>query len=249
MSYKIAPFIVALLAFSCSSSTGTDDSSIPSNEEIAHAALEEKCPEKPLNVAIIIADGVFNTELTAPMDIFQHTQYRCENGMNVYTVSQDGFIVRTAEGLNIIPDFSYYTDSMPSFDVLVIPAAENHLDDALENDSLIEMIRTLGTSANYVVSLCDGAFPLAKSGLMEGLNTTTFPGDQDKLETMFNGIKVHRKVSFVRDGKFITSVGGAKSFDACLYLVEELYGRGGAVKTAEGMVIDWDLSRLNYLEF
>ena len=69
MSYKIVPFIVALLAFSCSSSTGTDDSSIPSNEEIAHAALEEKCPEKPLNVAIIIADGVFNTELTAPMDL------------------------------------------------------------------------------------------------------------------------------------------------------------------------------------
>lgn len=111
------------------------------------------------------------------------------------------------------------------------------------------MIRAIGQSADYVISLCDGAFPLAQSGLVDGRNVTTFPGDQDDLEEKYPGLTVHREVSFVRDGKYITSVGGARSFDACLYLVEKLYGSKGAFDTAEGMVIDWDLNKIDYKEF
>ena len=40
------------------------------------------------NVAFLIMDGVFNTELTAPFDIFHHTRFR-ENikPMNVFLVA------------------------------------------------------------------------------------------------------------------------------------------------------------------
>ncbi len=208
-----------------------------------------RCPEVSPNVAILITDGVYNTELTAPMDIFEHTKYRCENGMHVYTLTNTGFAVTTSEGLKIIPDLNYYSDSLPDFDVLVIPAAEDHLTDALQNDSLLLIINRLGAKADYVISLCDGAFPLAASGLISGRNATTFPSDQDAFERRFGEVSVHRNVNFVRDGKFITSIGGAKSFEACLYLVEQLYGVEGAQKTAEGMALDWPQAELKYLEF
>lgn len=53
-------------------------------------------------------------------------------------------------------------------------------------------------------------------------------------------------VLFVHDGKYITSAGGAKSFEAALYLVEKLYGADVARRIARGLVIDWDLSALTY---
>jgi hypothetical protein len=40
------------------------------------------------NVAFLIMDGVYNTEFTAPYDIFQHTQYRKSiKAMNTFTVA------------------------------------------------------------------------------------------------------------------------------------------------------------------
>ena len=53
---------------------------------------------------------------------------------------------------------------------------------------------------------------------------------------------------FVHDGKFITSAGGAKSFEASLYLCEMLYGKKHADELAEGMVIDWDINAIAYIK-
>ena len=44
------------------------------------------------------------------------------------------------------------------------------------------------------------------------------------------------------------SAGGAKSFEAALYLCEFLYGSDLARSIAEGLVIDWDLSQMAYIK-
>jgi transcriptional regulator GlxA family with amidase domain len=48
----------------------------------------------------------------------------------------------------------------------------------------------------------------------------------------------------VHDGKYITSAGGAKSFEAALYLAEVLYGKEIAKRLAQGLVIDWDVDKV-----
>jgi transcriptional regulator GlxA family with amidase domain len=60
-------------------------------------------------------------------------------------------------------------------------------------------------------------------------------------------VDVRDGVSFVHDGRAITSVGGAPSFDAALYLCEVLYGAEVARRIAGGLVIDWDLDRVEHL--
>ncbi|MBL4755535.1 MAG: hypothetical protein JKY52_18315 [Flavobacteriales bacterium] len=61
---------------------------------------------------------------------------------------------------------------------------------------------------------------------------------------MFPELEVVDGVILVHDGKFITSAGGAKSFEASLYLVELLYGKDIADQIAKGLVIDWDLEQV-----
>ena len=61
---------------------------------------------------------------------------------------------------------------------------------------------------------------------------------------MFPQLQVADSVLFVHDGKYITSAGGAKSFEAALYLCEYLYGEEIARSLAGGLVIDWNLDQV-----
>ena len=98
-----------------------------------------------------------------------------------------------------------------------------------------------------MTSHCDGAFVLAKAGLLNEVTSTTFPSDIRAYKEMFPAIKVRDSVLFVHDGKYITSAGGAKSFEAALYLCEYLYGKEVADTLAKGLVIDWNLDKVSHL--
>ena len=90
---------------------------------------------------------------------------------------------------------------------------------------MLDFVKTTAEKAQFVTSHCDGAFVLAKAGLLEGVESTTFPSDIEAMRKMFPNLKVHEDVLFVHDGKYITSAGGARSFEASLYLCEYLYGK------------------------
>ena len=196
----------------------------------------------PYNVALLIMDGVYNTELTAPYDIFQHTRYREGiRPMRVFTVAATREPVLTFEGMRILPDLSYRNDDLPRIDILVVPSAEHHLDTDLENEEMLAFVRAAAAEAEYVTSHCDGAFVLAKAGLLDDHVSTTFPSDVAAMREMFPVLDIRDSVLFVHDRRMITSAGGAKSFEAALYLTELLYGDSIARSLAGGLVIDWDL--------
>jgi transcriptional regulator GlxA family with amidase domain len=129
----------------------------------------------------------------------------------------------------------------------VVPSAEHHLDTDLEDAELLNFVRRVDRQAQFVTSHCDGAFVLAAAGLLDGRVSTTFPSDVDKMRKMFPELDVRDGVLFVHDGKYITSAGGAKSFEAALYLSEHLYGDSIARSLARGLVIDWNLSSVPHL--
>jgi transcriptional regulator GlxA family with amidase domain len=200
------------------------------------------------NVAFLIMDGTYNTELTAPFDIFQHTQYRKNiKAMNVFTVANTDKAITTFEGLRILPDYNYLKDELPKIDILVVPSAEHHLDSDLEDEAMINFVKKVDKEAQFITSHCDGAFVLAKAGVLDSVVSTTFPSDIDKMREMFPNLDIRKNVLFVHNGKYITSAGGAKSFEAALYLTEYLYGKEIAQSLAGGLVIDWDLLKVPHL--
>jgi transcriptional regulator GlxA family with amidase domain len=195
------------------------------------------------SVAFLVVDGVYNTELTAPVDVFQHVRFHSAGDWpETFLVSPDGKPVTSFEGLTIQADYSFAT--APPIDLLVVPSAEGSMTGDLENKALVDWVRHTGKEARYVMSLCDGAFVLAEAGLLDGLEATTFPSDQDRFETRFARVKLVRDVIFVDAGRSLTSVGGARSFDVALWLVERLYGVKAARGIGRGLVLDWDAARV-----
>jgi transcriptional regulator GlxA family with amidase domain len=94
-----------------------------------------------------------------------------------------------------------------------------------------------------VVSLCDGAFVLAEAGLLDGRAATTFPKDYEDFAARFPAVDLRINVSFVHDGKMLTSQGGVRSYDVAMYLVDLLYGQEVAARVGAGLLIPWPLDR------
>ena len=193
--------------------------------------------DRPLRAAFLVIDGVYGTELVAPYDVLQHTTSHARPGIDTFTLSPDGGTVKTAEGLVI--DARYGFADAPAIDILIVPSGEHNMDSDLGNEALVAWLTKTGKSARYVVSLCEGAFLLARAGLLQGRLATTFPGDQDRFAQMFPKLELRRGVSFVHDGPVLTSVGGARSYDAALYLVDHLFGEEVAKSVAKGLVLPW----------
>lgn len=200
-----------------------------------------------LNAGFVCVEKVFNSELMAPYDIFQHTIFRdTDNYIRCFIVTPDGQPFVTFEGIRITPDYSF--DDVPDIDILVIPSTETSMSDDLKNEKLMQWLKHAVADARYVVTVCDGAFPLAGTGALDGRVATTFPSDQESFAEMFPKVDVRRKVMFVVDGKFITSVGGALSYQPALFLVEHLYSLESAKRVAKGLVLDWDAGLIPYVE-
>lgn len=210
---------------------------------VAQAPVEHRTTPGPLlNVGFLVLPGVYNTELTAPYDVLQHLRFHVKGAPEVFTVAPRPGPLKTFEGLTLVPDYTFA--DAPSIDLLVVPSAEHNLDSDLKDEALVAWVRETGRRAKLVLSLCDGAFVLAQAGLLDGLEATTFPGDQDAFASRFPRVKLQRGVLFVHDGKALTSAGGARSFEPALYLVEQLYGAEAARRIGRGLVLDWNLAGL-----
>ncbi|MBE15495.1 MAG: glutamine amidotransferase [Cytophagaceae bacterium] len=250
-------FFISLILLGCEFNTATTQNKTTTQPQVASQSLEDdleiKRPRIQLdsaryNVGLLIMDGTYNTELTAPYDIFQHTIFRDSiKAMNVFTVANTLDPIRTFEGMYILPDFDYTDATVPNIDILVVPSAEHHLDSDLEDEQMISFVKKVAQQASYVTSHCDGAFVLAAAGLLDGKVATTFPADIDRMRQEFPKVDVRKEVLFVHDGKYITSAGGAKSFEAALYLAEKLYGKTIAASLAKGLVIDWEVENVPHL--
>jgi transcriptional regulator GlxA family with amidase domain len=201
------------------------------------AALPDLPRDRPLRAAVLVVDGVYNTELAAPFDVFQHTVFHTKPGITVFTVSPDGRPVTTFEGLKLTPDHSFA--NAPAADILVVPSTRGSMDKDLQDQRLIDWVRTTGNQARYVLSLCDGAFVLAKAGLLEGIPATTFPDDYESFQKAFPSVDLRINVSYVDAGKVITSQGGARSFEAAMQLVDKLYGTAVAQGIGKGLLVTW----------
>jgi transcriptional regulator GlxA family with amidase domain len=228
------PLLLSLAA--CTHSLHHDEPS-PAWQRIAPPADLDL--DRPLVAGFLIVDGVYNSELMAPYDIFHHSPFHTKPlpGIEVFTVSPDGEPITTFEGLVIDPHHGF--DDAPPIDILVVPSAEGSMDADLENEAMMAWVAEVGAAADFVVSLCDGGFVLAAAGLLDGRTVTTFPGDQDRFAEMFPALDLRREPSFVHDGPALTSQGGAKSYDVAMYLVDHLYGEDVARRVGRGLIIAW----------
>jgi transcriptional regulator GlxA family with amidase domain len=129
-------------------------------------------------------------------------------------------------GLKRVPDYTFANES--ACKVIVIPAQKG-------SEGMSAWLRKVWQKTDVTMSVCTGAFQLARAGLLSGKSATTHHDFLEKLEKQSPDVQVERGVRFV-EGERISTAGGLSSgIDLALRIVERYFGRGVAERTAAYM--------------
>ena len=180
-------------------------------------------------VAILLFDGVQIIDYTGPYEVFGQA------GLRVFTVSTSTAPITTSMGMKVTPD--YALAQAPPADVLVIPGGD--IRPALNSPEVIAWIRERAAPARHVLSVCNGALILAKTGLLDGLAATTFYDLIPALREAAPKTRVVTDQRYVDNGKIITTAGLSSGIDGSLHVIERLQGKGPAQQVALNMEYDW----------
>jgi putative intracellular protease/amidase len=219
----------AAVSYGCPPCAGGCDDAVydkPGTCPVCHMALVERsslaAPPPRKNVAMLIFPGVQIVDYAAPFEVFGQAK------TNVFTVAEKPDPITTAMGTRIIPRYTFET--CPKVDVLVTPGGggsrpgDGAVGDQMANPVLISWIQKTAASSELVLSVCNGAFLLARAGLLDGLEATTFHGLIEELKLAAPKTRVVRTKRYVDNGKVITSAGLTAGIDASLHVVDRLFG-------------------------
>ncbi|WP_046471561.1 GlxA family transcriptional regulator [Allosalinactinospora lopnorensis] len=183
-------------------------------------------------VAVLALDGVVAFDLSTPIEVFGRARLpdgRSPYGVRVCAaggeVGTGTFAIRAPWGL----------DGLAGADTIVLPGTADHgapvpveVRDALH--------RAAGDGAR-IASICVGAFPLAATGLLDGLRATTHWAATAELARRHPRVSVDPDVLYVDNGRLLTSAGAAAGLDLCLHMIRRDHGSAVAADAARTSVM------------
>jgi transcriptional regulator GlxA family with amidase domain len=192
-----------------------------------------------LNVAIFIFENAEVLDFCGPFEVFAATRSPADSArpFNVFTVAEHDAPIAARNGLIVYPNHTFA--SCPQPDILVIPGGYGARQQ-IRSAHALDWVRSRARHAQIVLSVCTGAFILAKAGLLDGLTATTHHSSFDTLEELAPHTTVVRDQRYVDNGKVITSAGISAGIDASLYVVARLLGAEQARWTAQHMEYRWE---------
>ena len=200
----------------------------PTGAQTASAPAPVKALQVPANgvipVAFLLAEGAVLIDFVGPWEAFMSVQVNGHRPFRPYTVSETAAPIHAGGGLPIVPQYSIASTPAPR--IVVIPAQSE------PTEPVLNWLRTTAKTADMVMSVCTGAFVLARTGLLSGKEATTHHSAFGEFAMTFPDIHVKRGARFVDLGNLATAGGLSSGIDLALHVVERYFGRQAATDAA-----------------
>lgn len=186
-----------------------------------------------MNIAVLIYDLVELLDMNGPIDAFLHANRYNGGRYHVYTVAQENKAVVSEGGVvKITPEFTI--ENCPNPDVIIIPGVltANYEADPV----IINWIKKMGKKRKHIMSVCIGAYSLAKTGLLDGKNATTHYQFLEEIQQDYPDIHFVKNERYVEDGRIVSTGGITSGIDGALFLIEKFDGAVIAQQVADVMV-------------
>jgi cyclohexyl-isocyanide hydratase len=131
----------------------------------------------------------------------------------VHVVSKDGRAVTTDCGFSILPRSSFA--ACPQADLLCVPGGHG-VRDAIADTALVDFVWQQAKGADYITSVCTGAFILGAAGYLQGKKATCHWA-YTQLLPLFGA--THLPARVVHDSNLITAGGVTSGIDFALSLI------------------------------
>jgi transcriptional regulator GlxA family with amidase domain len=170
-------------------------------------------------------------DFSAPWEVFGVAGYK------VFTVGKTNKPPETVYGMKLRPA-DYNFKNAPKADIVLVPGGEVF---TTQKDSVVLkwLVAQSKKDSTIILSVCNGAFILAKAGILNGLSATTTRQLVDGLAVAAPNITVVYDKRFVDNGKIITSGGLSCGIDAALHLVSRFNGLEATKKLAAALEYNW----------
>jgi transcriptional regulator GlxA family with amidase domain len=212
-----------------------------SSSFVRRAAAQGAAPPNALprrdrvKVAFMLGDNANVIDTAGPWEVFQDVMLDgnhepCE----LFTVGPSAKPLRMTGGLEVNPRYSI--ENAPQPNVIVVPAHRS-------TDASRDWLRRASQQTDVTMSVCTGAFQLARVGLLEGLAATTHHEFWDKFTEEFPDIELRRGLRFVDSGRIATAGGLTSGIDMALHVVSRYFGVDAAERTARYMEYSSDAWR------
>ena len=166
-----------------------------------------------MNIVFVLFDNVTQLDFTGPVQFLSRLP-----GAQVHVVSKDGQAVTTDCGFSILPRSGFA--QCPQADMLCLPGGHG-VRDAIADTALVDFVRQQAKGADYITSVCTGAFILGAAGLLQGKKATCHWAYTQFLP-LFGAM--HQPARVVRDGNLITAGGVTSGIDFALELIAAISG-------------------------
>ncbi len=194
-----------------------------------------------MNIGIYIYENAEVLDFSGPFEVLSTAKRLSDQSWSISLVSEHHAPVLARGGFQILPHQSIAADTQ--FDVLIVVGGIH--DAEVKKSAVINWIQHQASQAQYVVSVCTGAFLLAEAGLLDGLSVTTHRQDIADLKAQYPALNVVTNQRWVEQGRILTSAGISAGIDMTLCLVAKLVSPELAKKTALQMEYDWRDSNVN----
>ena len=153
-------------------------------------------------IAIILADGVEETEFIAVGDVLRRLS------MEVVVTGLNGIEVKGGHGFGLKADRLLAECSPAEFDAVFLPGGMGGALAMYESEAVVEFVREMERSGRIVSAICAAPMVLGKAGLLGGKRFTMYPGLDKYLPT---GCRPIPDLA-VRDGRTVTGKGAGTVF-------------------------------------
>jgi transcriptional regulator GlxA family with amidase domain len=191
----------------------------------------ERLPERrTTKVAFMLGEGTNVIDTAGPWEVFQDVEVDALVGtrspFELYTVGPSEDLLTMTGGLRVKPNYSI--ENAPQPNVIVVPAQK-------ATDATRAWLRTASAKTDVTLSVCTGAFQLARVGLLDGKAATTHHHFFDGFAKEFPQVELRRGLRFVDNGRVATAGGLTSGIDMALHIVARYFGNEIAAKTAQYM--------------
>lgn len=187
--------------------------------------------ENPVKVAILLFEGVELSGVSGTAEVFSAVK-----NFEVFTTGITKDPVKCQNYISILPAWSL--KDCPAMDILVIPGGDT--EPLLENKNLLCWIRSCSIKVKFILSICKGAAVLAKAGLLNSREVTSFKTYTGIVKSLAPSAIILPDTKLTDNGQIITATGISAGPDGALHIISRLKGKDAALYTAAELEYnDW----------
>ena len=181
-------------------------------------------------VLLLLAEGFETFEASVFIDVIGWNLVEGDNSTELFTCGLRKEI-KSSFNQRFIVDYLISDIDISSFDALAVPGGFEvfgFYNDAYD-EQFLGLIRSFKANNKFIASICVGALPLGKSGILKGKTATTYNNPIRREALQGFGVHVMNQ-PIVNDDNMITSWNPSTAADVALILLEHLTTKNNADK-------------------